>query len=1009
MKTFSRRSVFAAVALFLCCCFVAVAGNGKVSGTVRDAENNSPVPGANVTLPGTALGAAADVEGRYFILNVPPGTYDVLASAVGYARTTIRDVRIGSDQILTLDFSLRPVAVGLEEILVEAERRIVDKSQTSSKTTLSSDDIGELPLRSAVGLVATAPSAFNGFIRGGKITESKTIIDGVDVSDQYYAYEADRYHTPYQKYNNVPRYVGSELARVGDLNLNAVEQLSVNTGAVGAEYSQATAGVINYSLKDGRGPIKASLFTRLSQFNGLKYAGPRVYWNEDIYFGEKTRLQRKVDSLRALRGGGAPASQYATLAADSARLGRYTYYSGKYTNEKPQTELEASLSGDIMKDWGVFITGKYFNSYGRLPNEFNREVSLTLKSVYNVASDIKVSAFGIVTDRGKLFGWKNRGYNEIARFFLEGTPKNDGADIIGSLKLTHVLSSASFYEIQASITSSQNRIGYLKGPTPGSVDTDPNASGDFITLETLDEGSQYISNTDLTKFFRNQDEPASATDYQFSAGNITARLARPAFYYENLKNQVLTVKGDYTNQITWNHRLQGGVQFRFTTLDMTRRASFLGALDARQQYYNEVWKVKPTEMGFYAQDRMEYAGLIINLGARVDTWNPDAEDFTNYFAPYLDTPVPVDTLPGVTTLVTERITQRSRKVDTYVFLSPRIGVSHPISDVAAMYFSYSRNSLPPPYSRMFASYNNYGNLSLPNNPSVRQKPYRSNNYELGVQWEFMPKFGLNFTAYLRDIENYGYTSFNVVPRSGPYGTNSYISFSAGYADARGVEISLIGQRQTFFDFLKVMGRVNYAYTYIKESVFAGLDKSMQTSFSTANGDSARLAGNLPFDDYQFYNKIERNVISSNSTLTGGYDRAHRITGQFILEFPEEITFSMVGTFQSGFYFPLTQVDARVAGRELGQGPWNKFVDIRLEKGFSFSGLRASVFLDVTNVFNWTNILAYDNTSTGATLWEQTNQQGTPDPTGTLRRPVGDDGTYFYGFPREYYFGVRIDL
>ena len=172
--------------------------------------------------------------------------------------------------------------------------------------------------------------------------------------------------------------------------------------------------------------------------------------------------------------------------------------------------------------------------------------------------------------------------------------------------------------------------------------------------------------------------------------------------------------------------------------------------------------------------------------------------------------------------IKERVTQRSKDVDMRVYVSPRIGVSHPISDVAAMYFSYSRNSTPPPYSRLYANYNNFGNTSLPNNPSVEQNPYQSNNYELGVQWEFYPKIGLNFNAYLRDIENYGYASFTVIPRSGPSGQTYGLGFSAGYADSRGVEVTLDAQRQSFFDgFLNLSGKANYTYSYIKASAFAG--------------------------------------------------------------------------------------------------------------------------------------------------------------------------------------------
>jgi hypothetical protein len=84
-------------------------------------------------------------------------------------------------------------------------------------------------------------------------------------------------------------------------------------------------------------------------------------------------------------------------------------------------------------------------------------------------------------------------------------------------------------------------------------------------------------------------------------------------------------------------------------------------------------------------------------------------------------------------------------------------------------------------------------------------------------------------------------------------------------------------------------------------------------------------------------------------------------------------------------------------------------------------MRVAVYADIQNFFNWTNILAYDNTTTGAALWEESNGTKTiivngveyapasPDPTGSQRRPVGPDGSFFYDTPREFYFGVRLDF
>jgi len=118
----------------------------------------------------------------------------------------------------------------------------------------------------------------------------------------------------------------------------------------------------------------------------------------------------------------------------------------------------------------------------------------------------------------------------------------------------------------------------------------------------------------------------------------------------------------------------------------------------------------------------------------------------------------------------------------------------------------------------------------------------------------------------------------------------------------------------------------------------------------------------------------------------------------------------VGVFQSGFYYPLSYtVDPRVSARQLGQAPWTKQVDFRLEKGFSIDNVRFAVYADVKNAFNWVNIIGYDNTVSGASIWEYSNIDGNPDPTGQYKRAISLDNSLFYDFPREYYFGVRLEF
>lgn len=1013
----------------------ALAANGKIVGIVRDASTKDVIPGANVLVVGTTLGGAADAQGRYYILNVPPGTYALQASAVGYGKLKVEGVTVVLDQTVEINVTLRSQDVQIGEMVITAERRVVDKNRTSTKTTVTSDEIQSLPTVDVKDLLNSTPAAFNGFVRGGRITETKTIVEGVDVTNQFYENLSEQSNQGIlQSTGHLTRHNVGELNTTTDMNFGAIEQFSLTTGAAGADVQSATAGTINYSLKDGSGPLGGNILARVSQFNGLHHAGPDVYNLDAVYFADKTTNNTRLANNRHLRDSlfnghfAVPGTLSGGIVNDSIRSGKYTYFPGKYNNgDKPLLDLSGAIGGNITDAWRFYLTGKYVDSHGYFPNDRTREADITLKTSYNLTNDIRLNAFGIVNDKGKLFGWKNSTYNDDARYFLEGVPQNNGLDYTGSVKMTHVLTPATFYEVQVSQVYHNLTYGFTDGNGDGFCSL--NEGGDFLTMSDTASISKYISKTgeQLDHFFRIGDEQTpSQLTAAVNIGNRQADITRPMFIYENTKSISRTVRGDLTSQVDFHHQIKTGFLFKFNEVSQENRNTMLGAdqMDTRSRLIVDNWKFFPTEMSVYASDRMEFGGLVINLGLRGDRWDPKAPDYRNYFSEWAPDTIMIDGQRRRANV----ILRQSKNVDPLYFVSPRIGVSHPISETAALFYSYSRQAIAPVYSRMYSSFYTVFGTSLPNFSATNEPLTKSSNYELGAQWEFLPgKLGLNFTAYMRDVENYSTQSVAITP---PAGGQTGMYFNAQYADARGVEVSLQAARQKYFDIATVSGRLNYAYTYIKASSWTGttVAKTNTTNFGAA--DSSKYNNTLPYGDFTYYNKIQTDVAGGASTLTGGYDRTHRITYLLSLEFPEDIILSSLGTFQSGFFYPIYYpLDSRTAGRVLANAPWNKMVDLKLEKGFRFNNMRFALFVEVKNFFNWTNIIGYDNTASGAGLWEATNGNGTtlanpypgtpgylppspasgPDPTGFYKRAMNSDGSWFYDIPREYYFGIRVDL
>ena len=82
MKSICYYSIV--ITLVLCTAATRAGNTGKIAGLVKDAQTGEALVGANVTLTGTSMGAATNIDGYYVILNVPPGKYTMASSAVGY-------------------------------------------------------------------------------------------------------------------------------------------------------------------------------------------------------------------------------------------------------------------------------------------------------------------------------------------------------------------------------------------------------------------------------------------------------------------------------------------------------------------------------------------------------------------------------------------------------------------------------------------------------------------------------------------------------------------------------------------------------------------------------------------------------------------------------------------------------------------------------------------------------------------------------------------------------------
>ncbi|HTY37546.1 MAG TPA: carboxypeptidase-like regulatory domain-containing protein, partial [Bacteroidota bacterium] len=144
------RMLFAGILLILLSnaasagCTDGAADQGRIRGTVSDSANGQPIPYANVTIRGTSLGASTNSSGFYHISAVPPGTYTLMISQVGY-RTKEEVVTVRENQITQHDVKLAATVIEKEEMIVVGERPVRPNEANLGMQKISTKEISMVP------------------------------------------------------------------------------------------------------------------------------------------------------------------------------------------------------------------------------------------------------------------------------------------------------------------------------------------------------------------------------------------------------------------------------------------------------------------------------------------------------------------------------------------------------------------------------------------------------------------------------------------------------------------------------------------------------------------------------------------------------------------------------------------------------------------------------------------------------------------------------------------------
>ncbi len=690
---------------------------GKIAGKVTDASTGEELPFVNVIVVGTNFGAATDLDGNYFILNIPPGTYSLKASAIGYNSVTVQNIKVASGFTTTENFKLAPTSLELkEEVVVIAQKPLIQKDLTASTSIVGSDVISQLPVTDLGDLLQLqagfVKSGGDFHIRGGRKGQVAYQVDGVTLTDAY------------------------DGSSVIDVNANAVQELQVISGAFNAEYGQAMSGVINIVTKDGDNELKGNFQT---------------YFGD--YASNKTNKFWYIDNLNPAAIRNFEGSLSGPILRDELFFylnGRYYYNDGYLFGKRTflVTDRATEVSGSGGADFNIT---KDVNDPTKNGNGDRKFVSMNPreriygqgKFTYRLMPGMKVN-FNYVLDREEY-----QDYNHSRRLTPDNNLQRFRKAYSNTLSLNHAISNSSFYNLNLSYFYKEYKHFLFED-----IYTDPNTRRTKYVDNTALQNPPFsfeIGGTDYSRFKRSTGTYSAKLDWTTQLNQeinfqFGGEIKRHNIYFKDITLFPIRVNLDSVTS--------------FTSVEIPPITSPL----------NNEYLRNPIEASAYAQSKFEAFDLIFNLGLRFDVFNPDGKILADPSDPNIINPLKpsnqfndlnnngvFEPLLGETLkTVADREKYWYKDASIKYQLSPRVGLAFPISDKGVIHFSYGHFFQLPSYEYLYTNPEfelgvGSGNVGLFGNADL--KPQKTVKGEIGIQQQIGDDMSVDVTVFFEDFRD----------------------------------------------------------------------------------------------------------------------------------------------------------------------------------------------------------------------------------------------------------------
>ena len=589
--------------------------------------------------------------------------------------------------------------------------------------------------------------------------------------------------------------------------------------------------------------------------------------------------------------------QYDVVKGDWQGLDFYKNYSASFN-------LSGPIPGVDVHKHNFFVAGEYLKDPSYLPANQVESYTGTAKLTTQPMSRLKIKS-NLTYSKTDGMNYQHRDQNGISYDFnLDGTPAFDRDAYLAGISANYVASDKmvlstvlnTFYT--RTLTAPPHLMDKYWTEWPGYSVDDTGAYNGTI------HDDNYWGDPDFS-------DPLQAS--YFTAGDdfypiYQYRMAR----YNSLRLNMI-------NQINKSHQLTSGVEWRQYDVKWDSKQFF------NRNPYGEKYSSEPSYASAYLQDKMEYDYFIINLGLRLDYNNSDI--IYNASSRSRDPEV----ISGPVVYAHSESNTR---------LSPRFGVSFPITEKSMMHFNYGVYYQEPRYTVLYENLQGDVTTGYPRLGNPNLKPERTTAYELGLDHLVGDGLRLDITAYHKNIEEL------VTTRSYyNYGTSPVTVFdNDDYGTVNGLDIAIEKlPGNSFFS-------ATVAYSFMLTEGNGSFAEEPYYTYITSNADTLPPVSSYPLDFDQ------RHTVTASMAYKVPEDWKGSLFGVSV---PGNWGLSMVGHYGSGLpYTPTDQNGNRLGERNESRLPSSFTVDMRIKKDFRLgrNDYKLGYFVEVDNLFNRKNVL-----------------------------------------------------